>query len=358
MLTPDQIERRRCGIGSSDIPAIVGVSPHAGPIDVYLDKIGLAEERSTEATGLGDRAEAFVAELYREQTGACLYAGPGTKAHPAHPWALATPDRLRAGALIEIKLVGARMVHLWEDGVPAHVLAQVQWQLEVCDVERADVAALLGGTEFRVYPVERDRARAADLLEAGRRFWHEHIIARVPPPHTGADARRLAQLAHPRNSGEMRPRTFEAEHLREAILALRCQEQALADQRKRLEAEAMAMIGDADGIDGCFTWRRARGDAWKAAARKRFVELARANFDRVAEIIGDDPAEWEKLGRAVGAIPDDNEGRRFLVRRTKEERDGERTGRASALPCAQGRGSEEDLQGALPPLGRAIPDEW
>src|SRR5262245_11426366 len=196
MLTPEQRAHRRRGIGSSDIAAIVGVSPHAASIDVYLDKLGLAKERETQETWCGDRAEAFIAELYEERAAMGLSFPNETRGHPQHPWALATPDRWRndGDGIVEIKLVGARMLHLWSDGLPAHVEVQVQWQREVCDVERADVAALLGGTRFEMYHVERDRELGADLLDIGRAFWEEHVLVRVPPPMSGEDARRLAQL--------------------------------------------------------------------------------------------------------------------------------------------------------------------
>ena len=36
MLTAEQIELRKTGVGSSDIGAVAGLSPYASPLDVWL----------------------------------------------------------------------------------------------------------------------------------------------------------------------------------------------------------------------------------------------------------------------------------------------------------------------------------
>lgn len=370
MLTPEQREQRRRGIGSSDIPAIVGVSPYASAIDVYLDKLGLNEERATQETWCGDRAEAFIATLYEERSGNHVCPVDLTHAHPAHPWALATPDRWRdPGGIVEIKLVGARMLHLWADGVetaagrwrglPAHVEVQVQWQLEVCDVERADVAALLGGTDFRIYPVERDRARGAELLEHGRRFWQEHVLARVPPPHTAEDARKMLALRYPVSMGDMLPATDDTAAIRYRLAKLHQEQARIADERLVLENRAKALTTNADGVEGCWTWRRAsKTSLWRSAVRAMLIE----QWDALAARMGDDERAWESVARGLGAerLINEEQGarRRFILTKTKEERDGERTGRAGALPRAEADGSEADLQGALQAPRGAVPDEW
>lgn len=325
MLTPEQREARRRGIGSSDIPAIVGVSPHAAPIDVYLDKLGLSEERATPETAIGDRAEAFIASIYEERADLGLTPGQ-TNIHPAHPWAHATPDRWRddAGAIVEIKLVGAGMVHLWRDGLPAHVQVQVQWQLEVCDVERADVAALLGGTDFQVFPVERDRDMGADLLDLGRAFWEEHVLARVPPPMTGEDARRLVQLRYPMSMGDVLPATPEAEELRDRILRVKKHLRWTEDVLRRHEAAAMELVGNADGVKGCFSWKRAgKAETWKAAARERFMIGAEEAWAKLEEVFGDDEEAWQRVamrGGATALVKDMGAPRRRFL--TKEPKNG------------------------------------
>ncbi len=330
MLTPEQREQRRHGIGSSDIPAIVGVSPHAAPIDVYLDKLGLSEREDSDPKDLGNEFEEAIAQRYARRTGAELYETHETAIHPSHPWALATPDRLAYTGQaqgVEIKLVGAPMLHLWRDGLAAHVQVQVQWQLEVLDMERWDVAALLGGTDFRIYPVERDRELGGDLLDLGRAFWEEHVLARKPPPVSGEDARRLAQLRYPMSLGDLAPATPEAAQLRDRILRVKSHQKRVEDLRAHLEARAMELVGNSDGIRDCFSWRRdGKAETWKAKARSRFDAHMEATWEWIARGLGDDEAKWEAAARVGGAgvalvKAEGSPRRRFL---TKEPKNGGR----------------------------------
>lgn len=334
MLTPEQIELRRQGIGSSDIPRIVGVSPHGTAIDVYLDKLGLVEHEDSDEKDLGNELEDAIAQRYARRTGAELYDTRETSAHRGHPWALATPDRVAyvgPARGVEIKLVGASMLHLWRDGLATHVEIQVRWQMEVLDVERWDVAALLGGTDFRIYPVERDRDLGADLLALGEDFWINHVLARDPPPMSGEDARRLAQLRYPISMGDMLEPTPKAEALRDRILRVKRHQKRVEDLRAHLEALAIAMIGSSDGIKGCFTRSHVgKAETWKAAARETFMAGAAASAEemwrRLEQWAGDDEAVWQALALRGGADRAlvKTEGaprRRFL---TKEPRNGGR----------------------------------
>lgn len=379
MLTPGQIELRLHGIGSSDIGAILGVDPHRAPNDTYLDKIGLGEPREeTTETWCGSRAENFIASLYEERTGGGLIrlgypnAGPGpTHEHRDEPWAMATPDRWRVdgSGLVEIKLVGAHMLYLWRAGVklangywtglPAHVDAQVRWQLEVCDQSRVDVAALLGGTDFRIYPVERDRAKGAELIENGRRFWEDHVLARVPPPHDAEAERRMLNLRYPMALGDMLPATAEAIEIRACLARVHAEQRLLNQDRLELENRAKALTTNADGVEGCWTWSRAGKVAlWRSAVRALLVE----QWDQLAAQMGEDERAWEAVARGLGAerLADEERGarRRFTVTKTKEERHGERERGAGALSRAAADGSEENFPGALQAPGGPVSDEW
>lgn len=331
MLTPEQLELRRSGIGSSDIAAVCGLDPHRQPIDVYLDKLGLAERQESTALWLGDRLEESIARLYEERTGTALVFPSVTARHQEHPFVLATPDRYweDGGGITEIKNVGGWMAPLWGDaphGAPVDKVLQVQWQLEVCDVDQGHIAALIGGTDFRIYEVERDRELAADLLELARIFWEEHVLARKPPPCDGAAQRRLAQRRWPLSMGDVLPASEEAERLRDRILRVKRMEARVADLRARLEAQAMDMVGDAAGITGCFTWTAPKADGpWKAAARAAFKDGAVRMWEQLSAACGDDEERWRALAQTSGVwtpaeamtLGAKSAARRFLVKEPK-----------------------------------------
>src|SRR5262245_42032680 len=66
------LEARRSGLGSSDAAAILGASPFASPLDVYLAKLGLAESEQTEAMRFGQLLEPIVIAEYERETGRTL----------------------------------------------------------------------------------------------------------------------------------------------------------------------------------------------------------------------------------------------------------------------------------------------
>lgn len=220
MLAPSQIAIRSSGIGSSEIGKICGLSFWGeGPHSVYLDKRGFSEPRdSTLATRLGDAMERAIEPEYLHETGVALAplldgdGHPLTLRHPEHPWVLASVDRIRVTDWIpvEIKLITGERAHYFrgdercdacgrtrnlhwgrEPGdVPDDVAAQVQWQLLVTGAPWAHVCrfwAARGGPEFKIHTVQRDEKVLAYLLREGHRFWHEHVLAKVPPDPDSSD---------------------------------------------------------------------------------------------------------------------------------------------------------------------------
>src|SRR3990167_9543260 len=76
-------EVRRQGIGASDAPAIPGLSPWKSPIQLYADKLGLAEDGSeeTEAMRWGRRLEGVIIAAYAEETNREALAGDPLLVH-------------------------------------------------------------------------------------------------------------------------------------------------------------------------------------------------------------------------------------------------------------------------------------
>lgn len=279
MLTPEQVALRATGIGASEIAAIVGLSPYATAMDVWLQKIGAVEGKpDTPYMAWGRKLESVIAEQYAATCGVELLEST-TLRHPEHEWMLATPDRILAdrSKLVEIKNVSAARSGEWgEPGmseVPERYYLQVLWQMAVTGIDRADVAALVGGNDFRIYRVARDLRMEAWLIEIGRQFWFDHVVAEEAPPADDQETiARYLSIRYPRDSGQTVEATPEIEiwidRLREAREAI---EEAEA---LRLEAEnrIKAYMGDAATLVsryGTITFKATRDIKfvdWKAAA--------------------------------------------------------------------------------------------
>jgi putative phage-type endonuclease len=188
MLTAQQIEARRNGIGGSDIPAVANLYPttwknRRGPEDVLAEKLGeVAPFEGNARTRRGDRMEPVIARFWSEDSGIAVTKNDETISHPVQPVFFATPDYLAAdGSLVEVKYVGLFVGKSWVQGPPDYVLAQVQWTLGVTGRARAYVAAFIeGGDEVvRSFPVEFEPETFERLTFLATRFWQRVMEARA-----------------------------------------------------------------------------------------------------------------------------------------------------------------------------------
>ncbi len=246
---------RRTGIGSSDAPAILGVSPFATPLSVAAAKQGLHEDdHESELMRWGRYVEGPMIQAFLdEQTAAGAkgwQARPSGKMYrsrrPGHGFMLATLDgdvldpAGKAGTIeCKLKIFGADE---WErEGVPDHVQVQAQHGLEVVQRTFVIVIGLLDGYRLRWKRLPIDRAALEEkILPEERRFWEalergEAIPATTGPP--GINARVLKAL-HPQDSGETIPLP---EHAEEHYRAWR-QAAAAEKEAKRRKDEARNAI--------------------------------------------------------------------------------------------------------------------
>lgn len=277
-LTAEQQAIRSQGIGSSEIAAVAGLDPYAGPMDVYLRKRGLIEHAETEAMARGRWLEPVLARWFEEEHEVTLVPG-ATVRDERRPWMLATPDYLVQGEIVECKTAGLRQAHRWgepgTDEVPESYLAQVQWQMAVVGAARASVVVLLA-TEYlpRVYVVRADREIQDGLAELGGRFWHRHVEAGVPPTPDASEATKAwLRATYPHHVAALRPPTHGEIDLVTAYRAARRSREASERLEEEIKAKLCASIGEAEGIAGEWgriTWKSAKGSRrtdWEALAR-------------------------------------------------------------------------------------------
>ena len=287
-LTAEQMAVRRTGIGSSDIPAIIGVSPFRTVVDVWMDKMGMAEPQpETAAMKAGNRLERVIGEWCAEEIDASI--SPGLTMRGAeYEWAVATPDFIvlsRPGHIIECKNVGVAQARGWRDGPPEYVLTQVFWQMWVTGAQVCHVAALFGGRDFRRFEVERDDSIIRSLVGAGRTFWEEHVLQRTPPPLDASEASaRLVARLFPVHSDEFVQATEQDELLAESLRNLRAAMKGAEEEARAIENQLKARIGGRAGVAGAFgriTWKKSEsgGVDYKAAVQELVRRLAMAPED-------------------------------------------------------------------------------
>lgn len=189
------MQERRTGIGGSDAPAVLGISPWATALDVYFAKVCGIDSSSSPAAEWGHRLQGAIAQAYADYAERELICRDAQIQRSSdHPWMIATLDYVAADRIVEVKRVGARMAEHWADGVPPYVYAQVQHQMAVAGYDRGDVAALIGDSDFRIIEVPRDQPYIDAMIEREQEFWA--CVERREPP--------MPDFAHPATHALMR----------------------------------------------------------------------------------------------------------------------------------------------------------
>ena len=173
-------EARKSGLGSSDMPAVLGVSPWVRPEDLFEIKKGRRPEpEESPAMKRGKVLEAVAAELYQERTGRKLWRSNQTIRHRNYNWMLAHLDRRIVGedkgvGALEIKCPGLRtFAKCRREGLPYYYLVQLQHQMDVAGYEWGAFAVFNSELwEMIYFDVPRDQELIDLIHEKGAEFWN------------------------------------------------------------------------------------------------------------------------------------------------------------------------------------------
>lgn len=181
-----QRQARRKHLGSSDAPAVVGISPYRTPVDVYWEKVEGKDEPATDVMEAGRRLENVILDWATSQLGLSVRRNQYRVSKGADRGVLAANfDALGKGFCIEAKYT-TRPEYWGEEGtdqVPDYVALQVQHQMYVGELDKAYVAVMIAGVfpQWKLYEVPRSEKIIKWLVEQELQFWHEHILKRIPP---------------------------------------------------------------------------------------------------------------------------------------------------------------------------------
>lgn len=276
---------RRNYIGASDAAAVLGLSPWATPIDVWLQKTGRgAPKPQTIATRRGAALEDLIGQLWSERAGLPIWKWKaGTVPHPDLPHVAATPDFLVWHGLVECKDVGQYVARDWANGAPQHVTVQTMVQMAVTGMGRCDIAALISGRADLYIQTVHASPLDQRICEALEAWWVDHVIADKPPALIGPPARDKEALAvlYPEGSGAVVARD---EHIATVIDLGR-----LKALRKGLDDEiATAENSLREAIGPCVDLLHPETGA-SIASWPHYTRSGVTNWDGVATVMAVDP---------------------------------------------------------------------
>lgn len=171
------LEHRRRGIGSSDSPVIMGVSPWKDPHTLWLEKTNRqAPPEMNWAMRRGHELEPVARARYELETGMEMPAILAV--HKDWPFLKASLDGYNAekNIALEIKCPGKKD-HLVAQGgfVPEKYKPQLQHLLLVTGAERIDYYSYREDSDPVLIPVEPDRTYIQTLMAKEFAFWGQVV---------------------------------------------------------------------------------------------------------------------------------------------------------------------------------------
>lgn len=270
----DWLNFRRAFIGASEVSAILGKSPWAGPYDIWLQKTQGESPKETIRMRAGRALERLILDLYSERTGMKVEANECYEVYydPEH-FICATPDgfvEMPGGpGLVECKTSSRLYRNAWGDdgGMDVPIYYYLQAVAQIGAIEAASgiklsgyhFAVLFDMDEFCVFPVDVDEARKlyASMAAIIKDWYYTHIVGNVPPDRTPTDT---AQTA-PQRTEEMVTADPQMVEVAEEYLKLSEIIRSVQDELERCEERIKTFIGEHAGLItpfGVFSWKQTK----------------------------------------------------------------------------------------------------
>lgn len=280
MSRDEWLKARRAGIGGSDAAAVCGISRYRSPIDVFLDKTSddpPAKEDNLQMK-VGRGLEAFVAELWEEETGKKCQRRNAILQHDDYDFMLANIDRWVVGenAGLEIKTGSSYVKDQWEGGkIPPEYELQCHHYMAVTGADRWYIACLIGNHDFVTRVIERDEDTIRYLIEVERIFWQQNVLEKKMPAPDGSDASATAlKMVYPEAEEGL---TVDLDFLEEdlaRLIEVKRLEKKIKDERNELEQKIEGFMGEAEAA-----WIGTRQVTWKNRKGRETVDIDRIKAD-------------------------------------------------------------------------------
>jgi putative phage-type endonuclease len=264
MLTEEQKEQRRLGIGASDSGIIMGYSSYKTPYQLYLEKTGLVsdDDEPSELQYWGNEIEPLIIKRFSEKNNLEV-TFPDTIYHPEYDFIFANLDGYIASenAVVEAKNANSFMRKEWDsayqDGIPLTYLIQIAKQVAVANATKGYCAVLIGGNEYMQFVYERDRELENMIIESDKRFWNCVVTRTEPDPINTSDCR----LKYKEVIAEKTvPATHRVAQQYAELMTVKANAKALAEREEQYKMFIMQHMGNAEylaGVDGeiLVTWK-------------------------------------------------------------------------------------------------------
>lgn len=182
------LEWRRQGLGASDAPIVMGISPWTTPFQLWEQKMGFKQSQENFATRRGHDLEPKARAMFELESDASFE--PKLAVHKDYTWLRASLDGYneKYNQVLEIKCPGSEdHKRALEGKVPEKYWPQLQHQLLVTGAESVIYYSFDGKSGVKIC-VEPDIFYIEKLFKSLENFWKNHVLAKSPPPLTEKDS--------------------------------------------------------------------------------------------------------------------------------------------------------------------------
>lgn len=188
------LKYRTKGIGGSDVSIIAGINHFKSVHQLWLEKTGQIEPEQTESehAHFGTLLEPIVRKEFTRRTGIKVRQKHLLLQSSENSFMFADLDGViyenGEMCIFEAKTASAYKKEVWEEGVPAEYILQVQHYMAVTGAKKTYIAALVGGNLFYCHVIERDEELIKKIISMERYFWESYVMGGVEPLPDGSAA--------------------------------------------------------------------------------------------------------------------------------------------------------------------------
>lgn len=189
------LELRKQGITGTDLAGITGISRYSSPTAVYMNKLGLIEDKvDNDFMRWGRIMESIIRdEFQRKNQEFDVKPSKMMFCHKDKTWMRANVDGLiytdEGVGILEIKTADKYLTHLWKgEEVPVQYMTQIQWYMAVTGAKFGYFAVLIGGNTYVQKRVNRDDELIEILTGLAEDFYLNNILKKVIPVVDGSEA--------------------------------------------------------------------------------------------------------------------------------------------------------------------------
>lgn len=175
--TEEWLEFRKKGIGASDAPVIMGVSPWKTPYELFLEKLDLKDPPVVNYVDKEEEARrCFENHIGFEMPAKVLI-------HPEIKWMFASLDgfNIDKKVLLEIKCPGEKDHNFvkYNKVIPEKYYPQLQHQMEVVGVDKCYYFSYINDQDNEILEINRDEHYIKNLIKKECDFFHciENLIS-------------------------------------------------------------------------------------------------------------------------------------------------------------------------------------